>query len=145
MLLVVTQAQATVRLSQIINASWALDPTQNANQYMNMSGTTCDQCLCGMLEMNNLSTSIACQPARMTCQFLFWNTTARLQIDMNSIVYLSTTPSLPQTEITQQPVTTSTESQCKTTSLPKGVERFRIYFRELIAHLRSENNPTPCW
>ena len=42
MALIVTQAQETVRLGRISNASWALEPVQNANQYMNVSEITCE-------------------------------------------------------------------------------------------------------
>ena len=113
LILFIVNSQATIRLGRIQNANWVLNLSQINNQYINISNTTCDQCLCRMLTMNNLTTSIACQQKWMTCQLLFWNATAQLQMDNSSIVYFQTIPKFLQTTVNQQPITTSMTSMGK--------------------------------
>jgi hypothetical protein len=106
----IAKSQATIQLGRIQNANWVLNLSQIDNQYINISNTTCDECLCRMLTMNNLTTSIACQQKWMTCQLLFWNATAQLQTDDDSVVYFQTIPVFLLTTVNQQPMTTSITS-----------------------------------
>ena len=78
-----------------------------------MSGITCDQCLCRMLTMNNLTAILACQQKSMTCQLLFWNATAQLQTDQMSVVYFQTIPTFLVPTEDQQSTTVLTSTQGK--------------------------------
>ncbi len=109
----IAKSQATIQLGRIQNANWVLNLSQIDNQYINISNTTCDECLCRMLTMNNLTTSIACQQQWMTCQLLFWNATAQLQTDDYSVVYFQTIPVFLLTTVNQQPMTTLITSMGK--------------------------------
>ncbi len=106
-ILFIVKTEAIIQLNQIQNANYVLNLPYIDNQYINISNITCEQCLCQMLEMNNLTKSIACQQNQMTCQLFFWNATAQLRIDTNSVVYFRRMPQFPQTTISQQPLTTS--------------------------------------
>lgn len=96
-LLLIIKTQAIIRLGRIENTRWILNSSQIGNQYINISNITCEQCLCQMIKMNNIMTSLACQSNAMTCQLIFSNVTVQLRIDMNSIVYLRKIPQLIQT------------------------------------------------
>lgn len=104
-LLLFVKTESIIQLRQIPNASWIPNPSYIGNLYENISNTTCEQCLCQMFNMNNLATSIVCQPNQMTCQLIFWNAT-QLRIDTGSIVYVRTIPTFLQT-------TTSIKSEGK--------------------------------
>jgi hypothetical protein len=112
-ILFIVKTEGIIQLNQIQNANWALNLTSSGNRYINISNITCEQCLCRMLEMNNLTKSIACQQNQMTCQLFFWNATAQLRIDTNSVVYSLPKPKFPQTTTGQQPMTTSISSEGK--------------------------------
>jgi hypothetical protein len=112
-ILFIVKTEGIIQLNQIQNANWALHLPSSGNQYINISNITCEQCLCRMLEMNNLTKSIACQQNQMTCQLFFWNATAQLRIDTNSVVYSLPKPKFPQTTTGQQPMTTSISSEGK--------------------------------
>jgi len=101
------KSQATIQVGKIQNANWILKLLHVNKDYINVTNITCQQCLCQMIQMNNLTTSIACQQNQMTCQLLFWNVTAPLQIDTTSDVYLQTMPTVLQT------ISTSISSECK--------------------------------
>jgi len=113
MILLVVKTEATIQLGRIQNASWVLNLSHIDNEYINISNITCDQCLCRMLEMNNLTTSIACQQNQKTCQLLFWNATAQLQVDEISVVYFQKIPTFLQMPVNQQLMTSSISSMRK--------------------------------
>ncbi len=64
LILLVVKIEATIQLGRIQNATWLVNSSQINNEYINISNITCDQCLCRMIAMNNLTTSIACQQPR---------------------------------------------------------------------------------
>ncbi len=113
LILLVVKTEATIQLGRIQNASWILNLSLIDNEYINISNITCDQCLCRMLEMNNLTTSIACQQKQKTCQLLLWNATAQLQVDEISVVYFQKIPPFLQMPVNQQLMTSSISSMRK--------------------------------
>jgi hypothetical protein len=113
LILLVVKLEATIQLGRIQNATWLVNSSQINNEYINISNITCDQCLCRMMAMNNLTTSIACQQEWKTCQLLFGNATAQLQTDENSLVYFQTIPKFRQTTMNQQSMTSSISSMGK--------------------------------
>lgn len=113
LLLFIVKTQGIIQIGRIQNASWILNLSQIDNQYINISNITCDQCLCQMIEMNNLTISAACQTDQKTCQIVYWNATTRLRINTNSLVYVKTMPNFTQTIPSQQSMTTSMSSQGK--------------------------------
>ena len=110
-----------IQLGRIQQASWILNLTQIDKEFLNISNITCDQCLCQMIAMNNLTASIACQQKWKTCQLLFWNTTAQLQTDEISIVYFQTIPTFLQTTTTQQSLMTPGNSEPEKTDQKKYI------------------------
>jgi hypothetical protein len=111
-ILFIVNTQATIQLGRIQNVSWILNLSQINNAYINVSNITCDQCLCQMFAMNNLTASMACQQKSMTCQLLFWNATAQLETDETSVVYFQTIPNSLQMTINQQ-LTTNPQGKIK--------------------------------
>lgn len=118
LLFIIIKSEATIRLGRIENASWILNSSNMNHQYINISNRTCEQCLCQMIEMNNLTTSMACQLNQITCQLIFSNVTVQLQIDTSSILYLRTMSNFPHTVTKQQSTTTSISSAGKIIILP---------------------------
>jgi hypothetical protein len=96
LIILVVKCEATIELGRIENANWILNLSHINNDYINITNTICEQCLCRMIEMNNLTQSISCQQNKMTYQILLWNATAYLKIDTNSIVYFQTIPKFLQ-------------------------------------------------
>jgi len=113
LILLIVKSQATIQLGKIQNANWILNSLHINKDYINVTNITCQQCLCQMIQMNNLTKSIACQQYQMTCQLLFWNVTAQLQIDTTSVVYFQIMPTFLQASINQQTISTSISSKCK--------------------------------
>ena len=96
LLLGLVQTIVTIRIGRIQNATWIFNSSNLSNRYTNISNTTCEQCLCRMLAMDVLTTSIACQPDWKTCQLLLLDGMSQLQADNTSIVYIQTIPLSPQ-------------------------------------------------
>lgn len=96
LLLCLVKTIVTIRIGRIQNVTWIFNSSNIGNQYTNLSNTTCEQCLCQMLAMNDLAASIACQPDWKTCQLLLLDGTAQLQTDNTSIVYIQTILLYPQ-------------------------------------------------
>jgi hypothetical protein len=65
-ILSIVSTQATIQLGRIQNASWVLNLSLIDKTYINVPNITCDQCLCRMFEMTNLTASMACQQKWMT-------------------------------------------------------------------------------
>lgn len=125
-LLLIVNTQATIQLGRIQNVTWGLNLSHINNTYINVSNITCDQCLCQMFAMNNLTISIACQQNLMTCQLLFWNATAQLQKDEMSVVYFQKIPNFLQMMINQPLTTISPSSQGKIKREKKIPTRMKI-------------------
>ena len=109
LILFLVKTTTTVRVGRIQDAIWTFNSSNSGNEYINITNTTCEQCLCQMLAMNNLTTSIACQSKWGTCQLLLFNATAQLQTDNTSIVYIQTITLFPQVP-TSQPLASSSVS-----------------------------------
>ncbi len=128
LILFVLETAAGIQLGRIQNAGWVLNSSQMNNEYINIPNITCERCVCEMLAMENLTTSIACQQNSKTCQILFWNATAQLQTDEASMVYFQTLPKFLQTTARQQPTTALISSKSKT--FRQGLTSVRIeYFK----------------
>jgi len=115
-ILSVVKICTTVQLGQIQNASWVFNSLNAHNTYTTIVNITCDQCLCQMLSVNNLTVTISCQETLRTCQLVFWNATAQLQTNETSVVYFQTIPSFLQSSTTSTTLTTSTTSTTTTTT-----------------------------
>ena len=115
-ILSVVKICTTVQLGQIQNASWVFNSLNAHNTYTTIVNITCDQCLCQMLLVNNLTVTISCQETLRTCQLVFWNATAQLQTNETSVVYFQTIPSFLQSSTTSTTLTTSTTSTSTSTT-----------------------------
>lgn len=140
LIIFVVKTQAAIQLGRISNASWILNSSQIDNTYINISNITCDQCLCQMFKMDNLTKSMACQQKWETCQLLFWNATAQLQIDTISIIYFQTIPTFLQTVIDSQQMTTVINSKCKKISQVGAILTVKISYRKKHKIFQKQNH-----
>jgi predicted transposase YbfD/YdcC len=61
LIVLVVESYVTIQLVQIQNANRIWNSLNINNDYINISDITCEECLCQMIEMNNLTRSISCK------------------------------------------------------------------------------------
>lgn len=77
-----------VQLGKIVNATFSIDSFVSFSTLANRS---CEQCLCQMLTNPRLISAVSCEINRSMCYFLFSNSTALIQPNETSSIYMINT------------------------------------------------------